>query len=276
MIPAITELNQQTDALRRELSFWDQFGIDLADVNIRSKVYQREFTENGVRVPVFVKVYSHKKHPLQRLCRTAISRTEARNLLFFQSIGIPVPRVIAWGQRRNSIGRVTETFIITEAIPGSQTLSEFIPETCPDRSTPVYCQRRDSILDQLGRWTRAIHAQNFHHQDLKWRNILARMKGDQVQLFWIDCPKGEFSKLPFQHKRHQLKDCATLDKLARLHCSQEERQRFVAAYLQYPTNSPEVLQFSAAVSRYRRRRFDAKDERQAIQRKAHAKAAKAK
>jgi hypothetical protein len=100
------------------------------------------------------------------------------------------------------------------------------------------------------------------------------MKGDQVQLFWIDCPKGEFSKLPFQHKRHQLKDCATLDKLARLHCSQEERQRFVAAYLQYPTNSPEVLQFSAAVSRYRRRRFDAKDERQAIQRKAHAKAAK--
>jgi tRNA A-37 threonylcarbamoyl transferase component Bud32 len=278
MIPTQAELNQQTDALRKELSFLDQFGVDPADVNIRSKVYQREFTENGVRIPVFVKVYSHKKHPLQRLWRTAISRTETRNLLFFQSIGIAVPRVIAWGQRTNSIGRVTEAFIITEAIPGTQTLSEFIPEACPDRSTPAYCQRRDSILGQLGRWTRAMHAHNFHHQDLKWRNILARMQDDQVELFWIDCPKGDFPKLPFQQKRNKLKDCATLDKLARLHCSREERLRFVATYLQQAADTPAVRELSAAISNYRRQRFATEDERQAIQRKAkaNAKAAKSK
>lgn len=256
------ELSDQTDARRRDFSFLEQFGVDASQVRTRSKVYQREFIEDGVVVPVYVKVYTYKKHRLQRLWRTGTSRTEARNLLFFSAIGIAAPRVVAWGAHKNAIGKIIEEFIITEAISDTQTLREFMETACPDRSRPAYCQRRDSIVDQLGRWSSEMHAHNFCHQDLKWRNILARMNGEAVELFWIDCPKGDFNSLRFRQKRGQLKDCATLDKLARLLCTEEERLRFVAAYLKKPVDAPEVEAFSTAISRYRRTRFDPQDDRQ--------------
>jgi len=268
MLLNLKKLSDQTDALRKNLSFLEQFGVDASKVFTRSKVWQREFTENGVVVPVYVKVYSYKRHLFQRLWRTGTSRTEARNLLFFSTIGITAPRIIAWGERKNAIGKIVEDFIITEAVSDTQTLREFIPAACPDHSTPEFCKRRDSIVDQLGRWTNEMHAHNFYHQDLKWRNILARMNGEAVELFWIDCPKGDFHSLPFRRKRGQLKDCATLDKQARLRCTQEERLRFVAAYLSKPIDAPEVAAFCTEISRYRQTRFDAEDDRQAIQRKA--------
>jgi len=265
-----TNLDHQTDALRRDVSFLHPFGIVASDVRTRSKVAQREFTEDGVLIPVYVKIYSYKKHPFQRLWRKGTARTEARNLLFFDKIGIHTPRVIAWGERKNAIGKIVEDFIITEAVSGTQTLSEFMTTACPDRSTPLYCDRRDHIIDQLARWTSAMHAHQFYHQDLKWRNILGRANGDQTELFWIDSPKGDFNPLPFRQTSGRLKDCATLDKLARLHCTQEERLRFVAGYLDQPADAPEVASFAQAISNYRRKRFDAEDERQARQRQAKA------
>jgi len=268
----IDELSAQTDALRKDYTFLESFGVDAAKVHDRSKVCQRTFTENGSEVPTFVKVYSYRKSPFQRLWRKGTARKETRNLLFFKSVGIPTPRVVAWGQRRNAIGTIVDDYIITEAIPGTQTLDEFITSACPDRSQALYCSRRDSIIDQLSHTTRAIHAHNFYHQDLKWRNILARIDGDQTELFWIDCPKGDFTRSATHQTRRALKDCATLDKLARLHCSKEERLRFVAGYLDQPVEAPEVATFAQAISDYRRNRFDAKDERQARERTAKAQA----
>jgi len=129
---------------------------------------------------------------------------------------------------------------------------------------------RDSLTDQLSRATAAIHAHHFYHQDLKWRNVLARANGEQAELFWIDCPKGDFTQSALHRERRALKDCATLDKLARIHCTQEERLRFVGGYLNMPANSPEVADYAQAISNYRRNRFDAEDERQALERQAKA------
>ena len=184
------ELSAQTDALRKDYTFLESFGVDAAKVHERSKVLELSFTENGATVQTFVKVYSYRTSPFQRLWRRGTARIEARNLLFFKSVGIPTPRVVAWGQRRNAIGTIVDDYIITEAIPETQTLDEFITSACPDRSQPLYRSRRDSIIDQLSHTTRAIHAHNFYHQDLKWRNILARINGDQTELFWIDCRKA--------------------------------------------------------------------------------------
>ena len=262
-----SQLRNQTDALRRDIAFLDQFGIEASKVRTRSEVVQRDFIEDGTHIPVFAKVYSYKKTPFQRLWRTGTARIEARNLLFFANIGIHAPRVIAWGERKNAYGKIIEDFIITEAVTGTLPLHEFIPSACPDRSTATYRQRRNTILDQLGRWTRAMHAHQFFHQDLKWRNILGRIHAEKVELFWIDCPKGNFNTLPFQQNRKRLKDCATLDKLARLHCSQEERLHFVASYLDQPADAPQVANFARAISDYRRTRFDPKDELQARQRR---------
>mgnify|MGYP000010911560 FL=1 len=272
----IDELSAQTDALWQDYTFLEGFGVDAAKVRERSKVLELSFTENGATVQTFVKVYSYRKSPFQRLWRKGTARTEGLNLLFFKSIGIPTPRVVAWGQRKNAIGKIVDDYIITEAIPEAQTLDEFMTTACPDRSQPVYCSRRDSIIDQLSHFTRALHAQHFYHQDLKWRNILARIDGDQTELFWIDCPKGDFTRSATHQSRRALKDCATLDKLGRLHCTKQERLRFVAGYLNQPIDAPEVTTFAQAISRYRRKRFDARDERQARQRQAKANAAKTK
>ena len=276
----IDELSAQTDALRKDYTFLESFGVDAAKVHERSKVLELSFTENGATVQTFVKVYSYRKSPFQRLWRRGTARIEARNLLFFKSVGIPTPRVVAWGQRRNAIGTIVDDYIITEAIPGTQTLREFMTSACPDRSQPLYRSRRDSIIDQLSHTTRAIHAHNFYHQDLKWRNILVRANGDQTELFWIDCPKGDFTRSAAHQSRRALKDCATLDKLGRLHCTKEERLRFVAGYLDQPVDAPEVATFAQAIADYRRKRFDAEDlrqEQEAIEkRQAKANAAQSK
>ena len=272
----IDELAVQTDALRKDDAFLEGFGVDATRVRERSQVFQHTFTENHSELDAFVKVYSYRTSSFQRLWRRGTARIEARNLLFFNSIGIPTPRVIAWGQRRNALGKIIHDYIVTEAAAGTQTLDSFMTEHCPDRSQPVYCSRRDSIIDQPSHFTRAIHAHHFYHQDLKWRNILARAKNDQTELFWIDCPKGDFTKSATHQSRRALKDCATLDKLARLRCAQEERLRFVAGYLNQPIDASEVATFAQAVSAYRRKRFDAEDERQALQRQAKANAAQSK
>lgn len=276
----IDDISAQTDALRKDTSLLDALGVDASKVRDRSQVSQRSFTENDATVHTFVKIYSYRKSPFQRLWRRGIARIEARNLLFFKSISIPTPRVVAWGQRKNVIGQIVDEFIITEAIPETQTLDEFMTTACPDRSQPLYCSRRDSIIDQLSHTTRAIHAHNFYHQDLKWRNILVRANGDQTELFWIDCPKGDFTRSATHQSRRALKDCATLDKLGRLHCTKEERLRFVAGYLDQPVDAPEVATFAQAIADYRRKRFDAEDlrqEQEAIEkRQAKANAAQSK
>lgn len=258
----IDELSAQTDALRKDYTFLEGFGVDASKVSDRSQVTQRTFTEHGVDIPTFVKVYSYRKSLLQRLWRKGTACLEARNLLFFKAIGIPTPRVIAWGQRKNAIGKIIDDYIITEAIADTQTLDAYMAEHCPDRSEAIYRSRRDSIIDQLSQATRAIHAQHFYHQDLKWRNVLCRSNDEQTELFWIDCPKGDFTNSATHQARRALKDCATLDKLARLHCTKEERLRFVAGYLDKPADSPEVAAQAEAIADYRRKRFDPEDLRQ--------------
>jgi tRNA A-37 threonylcarbamoyl transferase component Bud32 len=194
-------------------------------------VFVREVEDSGKSTQAYVKIYAHRKHPLQRYLRKGRSQTEVRNLLFFRSLGISTPRVLAWGEKRNAIGRIVQEFIITEAVAATQQLDEFVPAYCRDAGNAMHSSMRMQIAEQLGQWTRAMHDANFVHEDLKWRNVLARRSETGVELFWIDCPKGYFAKPGATLERKKLKDCATLDKIARIRCSKEERQTFIKAYL---------------------------------------------
>ncbi|MDQ8195143.1 lipopolysaccharide kinase InaA family protein [Coraliomargarita sp. SDUM461004] len=253
-------LQQNTDALQAEWSLLASHSLPLDRIKDRSAVFVRKIGEHG-GVDAYIKIYANQKYPLQRYLRKCRSRNEAHNLLFFSSIGIRTPKIIAWGERRNFIGRIVQEFIITEAIPGALQLDQYVSAHCPDRSCPAYCQLRDQIIDQLGRWTASMHAQGFIHEDLKWRNLLVKPQPNAAELYWIDCPKGGFRRGPTL-ARKKLKDCATLDKLARVRCSLTERQRFLTAYLNRPLESPEVAALCEQIQNYRARRFDATDDRQ--------------
>lgn len=234
--------------------------IDPSVMRQRSVVFQRELVFKGCQHPVYVKIYDYNRRPFQRLWRRGRSRREARNLEFFRQLGIEAPGVLAWGERRNIFGKMTKEFIITEMIAGAFMLEEFVMRHCPDRSTGKFRRMRETIIDTLARWTCLIHEHGFFHEDLKWRNVLARTEEGGVRLFWIDCPQGHFKRTGFGRRRARLKDCATLDKVARRLCTPAERLRFVARYLGTEENDPCALAFAREVSAYRRRRFDSRDE----------------
>jgi hypothetical protein len=143
-----------------------------------------------------------------------------------------------------------------------------MPTLLKELSTRTHALRRNgALLEQLQVDPSKVRGrsqvfQRVFHQDLKWRNLLGRMNGEVAELRWIDCPKGYFSSFSSRQKHGRLKDCATLDKLARQHCTPEECRRFVAAYLDQPIDAPEVAAFSKSIARYRRNRFDAQDDRQ--------------
>ncbi|MGB0743783.1 MAG: lipopolysaccharide kinase InaA family protein [Opitutales bacterium] len=263
MHPSKRALDIATEALKKDLSFLKAFDVDASKINQRSAVFERHFTNaGGEPIPVFVKVYTYRRHLLERLWRTGRARLETRNLLFFQQIVIPSAEVVAWGQRKNKFGKLIEEFIITRAVPDTLTLDKFVGQHCPDRNRPLYSNLRDQILTKLGQATAKIHQAHFFHKDLKWRNILASLNGEEVKLCWIDCPSGDFHPPPYPQTHGRLKDCATLDKIARFKCTKEERLHFVASYLKTSIGSDEVKAFAHAVSRYRRKRFDPMDDEQ--------------
>lgn len=249
-------INQATEALRRDWSYLETYSLPLEAIKDRSAVFIRKVTDNEHSTEAYVKIYANRKYPFQRYLRKGKAYTEVRNLLFFQSIQIPTPRILAWGERRNRIGRIIQEFIITEAVPGALQLDQFAKHDESNR--PL----RRKIAEQLGGWTRAMHDRGFIHEDLKWRNILVSVEEDTPGLFWIDCPKGGFYKASAMLERKKLKDCATLDKLARFECTKAERAAFVRAYLGTGATHNAISSLCHKIETYRNARFDAKDDRQ--------------
>lgn len=256
------DLIKATDSLKKEWSFLDSYPIAANDVTERSAVFVCEIKDSGKTTKAYVKIYSYRKHPLQRFLRKGRSQTEVKNLLFFHSVGISTPRVLAWGEKRNGIGRIVQEFIITEAVSEAQQLDVFVAEHCPESKEYEQIQLRMQIAKKIGQLTRAIHEADFIHEDLKWRNILARRSEDGAEIFWIDCPKGYFSGPGSTLHRKKLKDCATLDKVARTHCSKEERKAFLRAYVGKAATVKELEKLCQEIEDYRRGRFDAKDDLQ--------------
>ena len=256
------DLNKPVEALRKEWTFLAPYDLPTEEIKVRSAVFVREVSIGQQSTEAYIKIYASKKHPFERLFRRSRSQNEVRNLLFFGSIGIPTPQILAWGEKRNSIGRVVQDFIITEAVKDALQLDDFIQVVYPFQEDLTHRPPRIEIARQLGRWTRKMHDHDFIHEDLKWRNILARPQRSGTDLYWIDCPKGSFKKPGALLDRKKLKDCATLDKLARIQCSKEERIEFIKAYLGYHATPLKVQKLCKDIENYRRKRFDAKDNKQ--------------
>ena len=161
---------------------------------------------------------------------------------------------IAAGEERDALGRLLRAFIITRAVPGARTLTEFVEQDCPNRTSPDSRLLRKKILVQLAEMTRRIHERGFFHHDLYWRNILVtRAAEGPPEVWWIDSPRGHHARFHREHRR--VKDLACLDRMASLHCSRGERLDFVRAYLDKRRADAEVRHLARSVDAYRRRRW---------------------
>jgi tRNA A-37 threonylcarbamoyl transferase component Bud32 len=147
---------------------------------------------------------------------------------------------------RNLFGRLCRAFVITEAIPRAWALPQFVDEYCPNRATAESRQLRDELCRQIAGLTRRIHDAGFFHYDLVWRNILVTWSPPETpKIWWIDCPRGGFSR----QRRRQIKDLASLDKMAARHCRRGERLTFLKAY------GGDARQIAREVLAYRRKRW---------------------
>jgi tRNA A-37 threonylcarbamoyl transferase component Bud32 len=194
---------------------------------------------------VFFKFYQYAGASWHFWFRRSKARCEYDNYAAFENIGIPTARRLAVGEERDALGRLRRAFIITEAIPRAWTLPQFVEEFCPDRGTAKHRQQRDELCRQMAALVRRIHDAGFFHHDLVWRNILVTWsEHEQPKIWWIDCPRGGFSR----QRRRQLKDLASLDKMASKHCTRGERLLFLKAY-------GGDKQLAREVQSYRKRRW---------------------
>ena len=211
---------------------------------------------DNVPVPIFYKQYFHQPPSLAFIGRPSKARCEYNNYATFSTLNICCAERIACGEQRDQIGRLRSAFIITRAIPDAVGLIEFMTKRCPANSSAANRRSRRAALRQLAAMTRAIHRAGFYHHDLVWRNILVTVDATAgPQVWWIDCPRGQFDRWSPWRRRRLLKDLASLDKSASKFCSRTERLDFIKAYLGKTKLDGEVWTLIRDAIRYRRERW---------------------
>jgi len=174
----------------------------------------------GVRY--YVKRYWGAGKGLRRYMGRPRVKAEWQNLRLFAKWGIPTAPIIAYGLERNH-GAFLRGALVTRELENTLNLAE-VAERQDERLTDREWVMRVSM--QVAQGARTLHDHHFTHNDLKWRNLLVN---DKAELFFIDCPTGDFWYGPLLRYRI-IKDLACLDKIAKRVLSRTQRLRF---YLQY-------------------------------------------
>lgn len=182
-----------------------------------------------IRVPVegqtfYVKTYTAGGKNLRRWVSRSRARAEWENLLFFQSLGIPIAPVVAYGQT-TWCGIFRKGALVTAEVPGTIDLARMHDQDHPLLSDSRWLQ---FVSRQVAAYTRRLHQNRFGHLDLKWRNILVTQRANP-QVFFIDCPGGRIRRGP-RSERWFVKDLACLDAIAKNRLSRAQRLRFYMDY----------------------------------------------
>jgi tRNA A-37 threonylcarbamoyl transferase component Bud32 len=187
----------------------------------------------GVDSQVYIKKYftaSRKKFWRGLFRGTFFGRSKASreftNLRFLRAHGMDAPRPVAFGEER-IFGRLLNCFLITEEVPGSNDLDQYLVNILPTGSVDAKTTRQQFIAN-LAKTTNRMHRLGFVHRDFFWRNILiSNLKLDRFYIF--DAPKGrKWPRWLIGHKTEA--DLATLDSAAPVVFRRTERLRFYMSY----------------------------------------------
>lgn len=172
----------------------------------------------------YVKTYSAGGKKLRRWVGRSRIRAEWENLHFFESLGIPIPPVIACGQATRC-GIFQKGALVTAELQGTVDLAQLYAGNHPLLSDRHWVA---AVSHQIADYTSRLHHHRFGHLDLKWRNILVTLDASP-RVFFIDCPGGKIRHGPLAN-RWFAKDLACLDKIARQCLSRTQRLRFFMDY----------------------------------------------
>ena len=174
--------------------------------------------------------YIKKYHQAGKYLRKYVGRSrlkaEYENLNTFRKLGIPIPNVVNFQEKRN-LTKYEKGILITEKLENVYSLADL---TVSNKKMFDNKKWFDSIIIQLAAYTKTLHDNNFIHNDLKWRNILVTLDTNDPKVYFIDCPCGSIKFGPFL-SRGKIKDLACLDKVAKYVLDNKIRLKFYKQYL---------------------------------------------
>jgi hypothetical protein len=173
------------------------------------KYYQRIGEKEGIR--------------LRHFTRSKPS-VEWRNIQLFETLGVATVQLVAMGEQRRW-GMFQSGFIISRELENAVELGD-LRRNSTDRLQRLFTP----LVTLLAESVRKLHAYNFFHNDLNWRNVLVREE-PELEVFLIDSPNGRRWLFPFREFR-LIKDLASLDRVARRVFSRTQRLRFYLLYSQ--------------------------------------------
>ncbi|MDD2557479.1 MAG: lipopolysaccharide kinase InaA family protein [Desulfuromonas sp.] len=179
----------------------------------------------------YIKQYCVGGKHVRRFLGRSRAQGEWQNLEYFAELQIPVTPLVAYG--RHKVGKTHLELLVTAAVEDSSdlaTLAQQKPERFANRSWTL------SVMRQVAEYTRRLHADNFVHWDLKWRNILVQGDADP-KIYFFDCPLGRRWYGGLQ-RRGAIKDLGCLDSVARLVLTRTQRLRFLLLYRQEEKLTP--------------------------------------
>ena len=143
--------------------------------------------------------------------------------------GIDTPRPLLYAERREP--RSSRLYLLTEAIPDSLSVPEFMNERWPGLTARQRHGWVTGHLQQLARQLRRLHAAGFDHRDLKFANLLVASDPGDVRIWFLD--------LDGVRVWHNLPRRRAVQNLARIYvsslvvdlASHADRLRFLKLYL---------------------------------------------
>ena len=199
--------------------------------------------------------FAYKTNPgkgLRYITNSSLPVRETRNYLLLESLGIPVPHVLAVGDARRFF-ILKETFLATEFIADTRDGMDFTP------GGPLYADTEKKMvfcrlhLEQLAK----IHNANIFHKSYHPRNLLWRERGGEMEIFLIDVPRCRRER-PSGMFRAAVTDLHSFFRDMRMPRAQVEE--LVACYLQFraPGTAPTAKEVLDALIHFRRRLFSRK------------------
>ena len=156
-------------------------------------------------------------------------RREFANLARLHDWQLTEAMPVAFGEERRA-GWLWRSFLITTGIAEPSPVDAFIRDVLPRLAGAERRSVRGELLRQVARLTRVMHARQFTHGDLYWRNLVIA-DNELARLSLIDMPRGR------SHRRElsvaaRASDLAALDAPAPRFFRRSERLRFLLDYRQ--------------------------------------------
>jgi tRNA A-37 threonylcarbamoyl transferase component Bud32 len=184
---------------------------------------------------------------LRELLRPSKARMEHERACILAGRGVPtvVPLAVGEPRRRRWPG---ESFLITQALEGTEPLDRFLDQTLPRLGARRAARVRQRLAAALGELAARTHAAGITHLDFHERNVLVQLgPGDRPRLFLIDVHNLHAGRpLRWRARRANL---VMLNRWFVTHVSRADRLRFWRAYCRHWPDRPATPAFFAEAAR---------------------------